>query len=349
MARQFEIWEMAPHLCGLPSRIARKRLLLVQKAFIDESGKTTPRVFVMAGFVGHAQDWARFSDAWEAACPNGFHFVEHDIGEDFDYLMTLARLLREHFPLGGIAATVYHADWAATFKGRIARRMDRPYWFMAHTIMRVAMMWQVRNEMDEPIDFIFDEQKEESDFFQSNWAANLDLAQPEIKRRFGSRPIHVPDDGLPPLQAADYLAGLIRRATDYTERGEQELARKASNLLNTVTVTGWSISREDLQRYIAEMRTHNLNTGMVFPHQMRVAAENADLLISRINAERIRTWTSSPIPLLSIEAKELKRFHLVDRCPRDDTPHLHKRSTRACLSERAAPSSDQSHSCDSEE
>src|SRR5665213_561253 len=81
MSRRTEIWEVAPHLCGLPSEVARRRLLLGLTAFIDESGKSEEPVFVMAGYIGRAEEWAAFNDEWRTVLDkpprlDSFHMTE---------------------------------------------------------------------------------------------------------------------------------------------------------------------------------------------------------------------------------------------------------------------------------
>ena len=52
-------------LSGLSEPERRRRLLLPIQAYIDDSGvKGTHAVFVLAGFMGNAERWAEFSDAW---------------------------------------------------------------------------------------------------------------------------------------------------------------------------------------------------------------------------------------------------------------------------------------------
>ena len=54
-------------VCGLPSKKRGSRLMLMLKAFIDDShsGPTGP-VFVLAGYISTAEKWASFAEKWQA-------------------------------------------------------------------------------------------------------------------------------------------------------------------------------------------------------------------------------------------------------------------------------------------
>src|SRR5208282_1212025 len=61
---------VVPHLCGLPRRLRRQRLLLTLslRAFIDESGTETAGpndIFSMGGWVASVEAWENFSDDWD--------------------------------------------------------------------------------------------------------------------------------------------------------------------------------------------------------------------------------------------------------------------------------------------
>src|SRR3989304_2601382 len=63
------VGRIVPHLCGLPTRLRRSRLLfmLSLRTFIDESGTEEPAprdVFMMGGWLANVETWERFSDDW---------------------------------------------------------------------------------------------------------------------------------------------------------------------------------------------------------------------------------------------------------------------------------------------
>jgi hypothetical protein len=57
------VWAL---VCHFPSTQRRRRKLVMINGYIDESEDDA--VFAMAGFVAPAEEWAKFSDAWDEAC-----------------------------------------------------------------------------------------------------------------------------------------------------------------------------------------------------------------------------------------------------------------------------------------
>lgn len=334
------IYEVAPHLCGFEANRARRRLLLVLKAFIDESGKTEPPVFVMAGFLARAEQWAAFNDEWRAVLDEphpieAFHMVDSEWTGDRKRLGKLIDVIRRHV-ITGIAVTVFHDDYEAIFKGRVAKRMDRPYFLMYHSIMTLAMEWEIENGMDEPIDFIFDEQHGESDYLQSIFTRIKEMAPPEIQRRFGSRPIHADDKKVLPLQAADILAWSLRRVGYLAVQGKPP-DDFLSNLFRKIPFKRTHWTREMLAHGLLRSAEKNQREGKLFKYQFDTAARNMDVIISGYNKQKLQqAKPNETVQLTAIPAKEMARFLLVHKCPGADSPHLHRRSTNECLAGRTS-------------
>lgn len=52
--------------CGLPRRLARRRLLMPVRAFVDDSGSGgDSRYYVLGGFMADFETWESFSDGWD--------------------------------------------------------------------------------------------------------------------------------------------------------------------------------------------------------------------------------------------------------------------------------------------
>jgi hypothetical protein len=66
MSAPTQVWDIVPYLSGVPGPARLRRLVLALQVFIDDSGKDDPPVFVLAGFIAEAAQWAAFSDAWDA-------------------------------------------------------------------------------------------------------------------------------------------------------------------------------------------------------------------------------------------------------------------------------------------
>jgi hypothetical protein len=332
-----QIWDVAPHLCGLPSDIARRRLILVLKAFIDESGKGDPPIFVMAGFIARAEQWASFNDAWREALSEPphlefFHLTEAVRTGDFARIRKLVQIIKQHV-LTGLAVTVFHDDYSAIYRRRVSRRIDRPYFHMYHSIMALAFQWEINNGINEQIDFIFDEQNEESDFLQSIFTNIVAMAPPEMKEWFGNRPIHADDKKVLPLQAADLLAGSLRRISFLAEKGETP-EHFIDDLLKSVPLLRLHWTREMMSQNLTLSREENFKRDVIFEHEFDRLSQHRDVLVSELNQHLLsHATTGSTIPLFSIPAKGMKRFLLVHKCPRSDSPHLHRRSGDVCLAD----------------
>jgi hypothetical protein len=76
--------------------------------------------------------------------------------------------------------------------------------------------------INEPVDFIFDEQLYKSDVVQSAYSIFLRDAPDQYRALIGARPRHKNDKRCLPLQAADMLAWHIRREQADQETGPLE-------------------------------------------------------------------------------------------------------------------------------
>jgi hypothetical protein len=328
----YQIWKVAPHLCGFPSDVARRRLLMALKAFIDESGKGDPPIFVMAGFIARAEEWAAFNDVWLGALEERFHMVAAVAAKDFRRINKCIEIIKQHdFP--AIAVTVLHDDYRRIFGGRVSKRTDRPYFLIYHSLMALVFQWATYNGINEKIDLIFDEQREESDFLQSIFSKIMSFAPPEMKDRIGGRPIHVDDEEHPPLQAADILAWCIRRVVFCRERGEQT-EDYVRTLLDKVKITHLHWTEEMLSGSLETFRDANLKNNMWFEHENNIVLANEDIIVSEFNQSILEgAEAGQTISLASIPAKGMRRFLLVYNCPQSDSPHLHRRVGDKCLAE----------------
>jgi len=341
MNERTQIWEVAPHFCGLHSDVARRRLLLVLKMFIDESGKGQKPLFVMGGYIARAEQWASFDDEWRAvlnAPPriDSFHMAEAiRRPAELAKLPALMKVIKDH-SLAGIVTTVRTDDFEEVLKGRIAPAMDRPYSLMFYSIILECLQWEADNGLDEKIDFIFDEQHEESDRLLASWSDFVKALSDDAKRIIGGRPIFVSDLDYPPLQAADILAFSFRRVAFLKENGAAEPDPYLPIVYDReIPLVEMQWTKERLQGLYAEGKAKNAVNGRLFKHEAKMIDDNVDRFISGYNVHMVRTsppWiVTNP---MSIQAIGTKRYRLVDKCPAVGTPHLYKKSTDACLERR---------------
>ncbi|MGD1156563.1 MAG: DUF3800 domain-containing protein [Terriglobia bacterium] len=207
------------------------------QAYIDDSGvKGTDPIFVLAGFIGKAEQWAEFSTAWkqhlrespsiayfkmaEAAKLGGeFRFWKH---ADRDRkLRGCVEVIKRYPPQHAIHCTI---DLDA-FKKRESRSYEKPgpvshpYLLGSHVVLSGVCYEVLDSGSQDQIEVIFDQ--------QLIFAPRLKLWYPMIReglshvkdetlrslsRVLPADPMFRDDKHLLPLQAADMLAWLFRMA-----------------------------------------------------------------------------------------------------------------------------------------
>ncbi len=341
------IWDVAPHLCGFPADVARRRLLLPLKAFIDDSGKNDPPVYILAGFIARAEQWGDFNDAWRAALdePPGLEYFKikdafsgegafahwpRDRGLRIARVKSLASIIESHV-LTAISASVRHDDYNEVYKGSVSKVLDSPYYMMFYSILIQAFDWMRANNIDDTIDFIFDEQMHDSDNVMAVWTRFFDSLPPELQKLVGSRPSHESDLKMLPLQAADLLAGSLRRIGWYAHEGKP-VDDFVTRSFRAVPMSHFIWTKDQLSKIYEKARNAAQEEGAVFHYQFQAMAENIGRVTTLFNLRQVQSAEPGElIQLASIRAKEMKRFVLVHSCPRVGTSHLHRRDGGACF------------------
>jgi hypothetical protein len=221
-----QIWGL---VCGYATPYRQRKLLLMLKGFIDDSGsEPSAPVFVLAGYVLPAEVWAIFSDEWAKELLRGrpiSHLHMKETGKDFkggqfdgwtmeqieEKLIPLAEVIHAHQPL----ALTAHARWSeyAKFKAQSSRAkfIPNPYKALFHEITRIMYGWGKERGNPQSVDFVFDEQGEIG-YEAASWYADIKAAfPPEARPFFGSTPEFKDDLLVLPLQAADMIAWFQRR------------------------------------------------------------------------------------------------------------------------------------------
>jgi len=213
-------------LSGLPEAKRRRRLIMPAQVVIDDSGgKGQGPVFVLAGFIGTAEQWATFSERWsaclsahpaikyfkmdEAASLNGqFHGISRDKRDA--KLLELARIIRA----GEFVAFRCRTDLEAhkATHGRVGRPMADPYFWPFHMTIVGVCHDLIDRGYRERAEVIFDEHV----IFGKRAAAwyplvRAMLSKPEERLVLPDQPLFRDDMEFLPLQAADLAAWLIRR------------------------------------------------------------------------------------------------------------------------------------------
>jgi hypothetical protein len=344
--RPYHRWDILPWLSGVPVLDRDRHLIMVMQAYVDDSGKDDPPLYVLGGYIARAEQWARFSDQWKAALDESglSHFKMQDaftLSGEFkgwtqdrrdEALRRFASIIRDNV-LAAISATVMHDDYKEVFSGRVTKFLDRAYLFLFSYVQYSAMLWQIHNNFDEPIDFIFDEQLHDSDIINDKFGDMLSSAPGQFRKRAGSRPVHASDKIVLPLQAADMFAWHVRRV--YYERGRGSRVNTAAiPILNEISHEQTHLSKERLVSMLQGLSAEAASRGTMYPYEIKAMIENMDRILSMSNAAKIAK--SSPGDLVSmtaIPASGMSRFRFVHSCPRVRTSHLHRKAGDDCLGE----------------
>lgn len=216
---------MRAMLSGLPPG-KRRRATMVLQVFVDDSGTGARPVFVLAGWLADSLVWEQFSAQWGAALaehpPIAYFKMEEawsglkgefkgwSAGERRKKTAQLARIIKSHARLG-VHLVIPYDQYRNLISTNYGRRWKDPYVIGSYLFIIAALRFFARNQIQEPIDFIFDERNHESDKFQSFYSEFLVGVPDEYRGMIGARPRHEDDKCFVPLQGADMLAWHIRR------------------------------------------------------------------------------------------------------------------------------------------
>lgn len=215
------IWAL---VCGYPKAIRKNRLLLMLRAFIDDSNMGQPPAYVLAGWIASAELWAKFSEDWAAICAmrpriDYFKFNEA-IGRagQFAGFSEAARnekvaLLRKaciDHDLDGIAVVVPHDIFKQYFVHFLKKNQIGPYFVSFYLMMKGLMQYCDEREINTGVSAVFDQQPGQMKNVLSAWIEFVKHTPPEFARFIQTSPIFANDKDMVALQAADFLAGWIR-------------------------------------------------------------------------------------------------------------------------------------------
>jgi hypothetical protein len=183
------VWAL---VSGLPSGKRKGRLFMVVQAWVDVSGnepKSGP-IIVFGGFLSSYEKWSEFSEAWDAELakePRLEYFKMSEAAslsdqfhrrKGWDETKRDARVLQfawiiRKYAHTRISAWLRHYDWQTHIVSlpAIARRlsMDHPYWQLFSQIIFATAVFQDRHGLNEPCDFIFDEETTFSEEVMQWW------------------------------------------------------------------------------------------------------------------------------------------------------------------------------------
>jgi hypothetical protein len=108
--------------------------------------------------------------------------------------------------------------WPFCFDHEGTKRIENPYYFCFKAIMDKFAQNQSQLRIEEPVDFVFDEETEKKRCLEA-WDRLKYNASANVRRLLGDKPIYLDDKTTPPLQAADLYAYWVR---DWEVKGVNE-------------------------------------------------------------------------------------------------------------------------------
>jgi Protein of unknown function (DUF3800) len=251
---------------GLPSRARQEGSFCMLHAYIDDSGRGNPPVYILAGWLMGAEKWAAFSDEWKAALDEApairyFKMKEAATCREGEFLgwrndardaklLRLALIIQKYGPLG-IGFALKNADYGAIAKNLMSgvtdiwKRFKDPYLFSCYGLMIGFIRSQRNLGISSPVDFIFDEQMRLSAYVDEAYEFLAETLPEKARPLMGGRPVHKDDKKVLPLQAADMLAWHVRRAYADEMAGAPEYVTAAQPIIATLPVLGfvWDAAR----------------------------------------------------------------------------------------------------------
>ena len=211
---------------------------MLQGYFDDSGSEGRQPLFVLAGYILPAEQWAAFADEWARECSlrpkiNYFKLSEAVNGEgEFNLLpydirrykiLRLIEVMRKH-KLHGVSASLKWAEWIDFSAGLKGPAKDQPYSNLFFLLIDVVREYQKdlgifpqKTQLD------FDQQGKAGQFAIEWYGQMLHPTTPygfeeEYREILEGTPRMLDDKQYVPLQAADMLAGALRLSMDDVQR-----------------------------------------------------------------------------------------------------------------------------------
>ena len=226
-------------LSGLPSEVRHRWKMLMLQVCIDDSGSDLQGpVYVLAGYLAEAEEWAKFSDEWQRALQKppaisyfklseanrlneGGQFAGWTRRDADDKIVALSKVIAPHVKYH-IATVIAQADYdeiVMPFRKvlftsphaedhRMANVFKTPYYLAFYDVITDCIKSLLGKEPLEDIEFYFDDQGLMGRRVAGFWD-NLKAETPPQYSRYLTNPPQFKDEKkFLPLQAADMIAGL---------------------------------------------------------------------------------------------------------------------------------------------
>lgn len=212
------VWAL---VSGLPERRRNRQLLAMLQVFIDESVSKEFPVYAMAGPVATAEQWAKFSDEWQAVLDMPLKLDYFKMSEAMSCIGQFAGFSEERRDervqmfadvlnanhIGGIACCLPHNVYKEIFvHPGIPKYLQNPYLFLLFGILQYIPALMGHLKLEDDVDVIFDDQMGAKDRVMNSWEALKTLA-PYLT----NPPAFRNDQKTLPLQGADMIAWVVRK------------------------------------------------------------------------------------------------------------------------------------------
>jgi hypothetical protein len=264
-------------------------VFMVAQAYLDES-YTEGQIYVLAGYLARAQDWAKFSEEWEHLLPltnrgnsNKRRFKMAEMANAMDRVPPFYDIIRKYAAFG-ISVAMDARDLERA-KSRIWSDNTHIIWSHRDSVEALLFRlfvgtvynacWDDKRirewlEPNEKIDLYFDNNSV-SDVVMEEWSDAIKIFPDHIKDLVGYEPRFVDDEDFPPVQAADFWAWWVREGH---EKGRlAQIAKGDFGSWNSTKVPGiWVLFGEDqLTSTLMEL----LRKGAVIPGLVNIYDEKA--------------------------------------------------------------------------
>ena len=200
-------------------------------AYVDESETISPPVFVLGGYIAPAENWARFSDAWQEVLDmrppmTSFHMVEV-AARGWDDPIFAERLQRFY----RVIEENVSAEFSCVVELDIVEKAlaKFPFKVFGMTPYRIGFQrliyWVIKAKSEfgltGKVDFIFDKHVD-SKKVDVEWGKIVENA-PDVLSEVAEKPRFLADDDIKPLQAADLHVWWVRKRRLEAKEGSPRL------------------------------------------------------------------------------------------------------------------------------
>lgn len=189
------------------------------QAYVDGRRSGDPNLLVVAGYVAPAEVWLDFSEKWQEQLDHARlpYFKMSEMTSRMEVAAWFYRLIEESKITAAISCAVRtdqlkkaieEYSWPVAVTG--LDKIKNPYYFAFKAITDIVAQYQDQLGIDEPVDFVFDDQSE-SEAVKGLWTLIKLSSAPEYRKNMGAEPAHKSDTDVKPLQAADLWAWWVRK------------------------------------------------------------------------------------------------------------------------------------------